>query len=79
MQVNWVVTIEDSYHNVELYAKDTGRANFENKYDFPPPIDTLLLFGDCLLLNRDKEGVVQDLHVGDWEKIYEKVIVLNSL
>ena len=71
MQVNWAVTIEDCYHNVELYAKDTGRANFENKYDFPPPIDTLLLFGDCLLLNRDKEGVVQDLQVGDWDKIYE--------
>ena len=71
MQVNWAVTVEKCYYNVELYAKDTGRANFENKYDFPPPIDTLLLFGDCLLLNRDKEGTVQDLEVDDWEKIYE--------
>tara|TARA_R110001599_G_scaffold342188_1_gene563720 strand:- start:126 stop:683 length:558 start_codon:yes stop_codon:yes gene_type:complete len=71
MHVNWAVTLEDCYYNIELYAKDTGRANCENKYDFPPPVDTLLFFGDCLLLNRDKEGQVQDLQVGDWEKIYE--------
>ena len=44
MHVNWAVTIEESYYNIELYAKDTGKATFENKYDFPPPIDTLLLF-----------------------------------
>ena len=34
MHVNWAVTIEESYYNIELYAKDTGKATFENKYDF---------------------------------------------
>ena len=71
MHVNWAVTIEESYYNIELYAKDTGKATFENKYDFPPPIDTLLLFGNCLLLNRNKEGEVCDLELGDWDKVYE--------
>lgn len=69
--INWVVTIDDTYYNIEMYGKDSGRANSENKYDFPPPVDTLLLFGDCLLLNRDKEGNVIDLESDDWEKVYE--------
>ena len=71
MHINWAVTIDECYYNVKLYAKDTGRAKYENKYDFPPPIDTLLLFGDCLLMNHNKEGNVQDLQVDEWEKIYE--------
>ena len=71
MHINWAVTIEDTTYNIELYGKDTGRANSENKYDFPPPVDTLLLFGDCVLVNRNKEGEVEDLEKSDWEKVYE--------
>jgi hypothetical protein len=71
LHINWAVTIKKDIYNIELYGKDVGRANFENKYDFPPPVDTLLLFGDCLLLNRDKKGEVCDLVKADWEKIYE--------
>ena len=70
-QINWAVTINKENYNIELYGKDVGRANFENKYDFPPPVDTLLLFGDCLLLNRGKDGDVVDLVKDDWEKVYE--------
>ena len=71
LQINWAVTIQDTSYNIELYGKDTGRANFENKYDFPPPVDTLLLFGDCLLMNRNKDGDVCDLVKEDWDKVYE--------
>ena len=71
LQINWAVTIQNNSYNIELYGKDTGRANFENKYDFPPPVDTLLLFGDCLLLNRDKDGKVSDLDKDEWDKVYE--------
>ena len=71
LQINWAVTINKENYNIELYGKDVGRANFENKYDFPPPVDTLLLFGDCLLLNRGKDGDVVDLVKDDWEKVYE--------
>ena len=71
MHINWAVTIDNQYYNVELYGKDVGKANFENKYDFPPPVDTLLLFGDCLLLNRNKEGDVENLDKTKWEKVYE--------
>ena len=30
---------------VSVYAKNKGRANSENKYDLPPPIDNDLYFG----------------------------------
>ena len=71
LQINWAVTINKETYNIELYGKDVGRANFENKYDFPPPVDTLLLFGDCLLMNRDKDGNASDLDKDDWDKVYE--------
>ena len=38
---------------ITLFAKDTGRANHENKYEFAPPIDTELYFGAILLLKKN--------------------------
>ena len=31
--------------------KDSGRAGSENKFEFPPPVDNELYFGNCILLN----------------------------
>ena len=58
---------------ITLFAKDTGRANQENKYDMPPPVDKELYFGSCVLINyKDAEGVeVSDLTTSQWEKCYE--------
>jgi hypothetical protein len=41
---------------MEVYGKVTGRANTENKYEFPPPIDNVLFFGSCaaILYVNDK-------------------------
>lgn len=63
---------EDPY-NIHLYGKIRGKANQENKYDFPPPVDNTLFFGNCLLVNKNDQGDVLDLSVGLWEKIYEKL------
>lgn len=53
---------------VSLYGKTAGRAGQENKYDFPPPVDTVLFFGSCVLLVEDG-----NLTKSQWEKIYEKL------
>ena len=59
-------------HSIQLYAKKTGRAGQENKYDFPPPVDNTLFFGPCVLVGRDVDtGEVVDLEEDDWEEIYE--------
>jgi hypothetical protein len=58
--------------SIQLYAKKTGRAGQENKYDFPPPVDEVLFFGPCVLVGTDREtGNVVDLEEEDWEEIYE--------
>jgi len=64
-------------YSVSLYAKNTGRANGENKYDFPPPVDTILYFGSCALVlkvkNQDGKYMYSNLSIELWEHIYEKL------
>jgi len=64
------------YH-VSLFAKNMGRANSENKYDFPPPVDKELYFGSCALVAKMKnlDGTLSytNLSIELWEKIYEKL------
>jgi hypothetical protein len=53
-----------------VYGKKCGRANNENKYDLPPPVDTILLFGTlCVVKKYDDEFV--SLTSKEWSKIYE--------
>ena len=56
---------------VELWARNDGQANQENKYDFPPPADDELFFGNCALLARDSNTSIVDLSVEKWNKVYE--------
>ena len=42
------------------------KAGQENKYDFPPPVDSALYFGKCVLTNQGG-----DLSLVDWNRIYE--------
>lgn len=62
---------------IQVFAKTEGRANSENKYDFPPPIDQKLFFGSCAILayTKSSDGTKKyvDLTLALWEKIYEKL------
>ena len=76
-QVEWNVKCESKKYLIYVYAKVDGRANSENKYDFPPPIDTKLFFGNCVILakvkNDEGKNVYTNLSLELWEKIYEKL------
>jgi len=76
-QVEWNAKYEGEKYYIEVYAKTEGRANSENKYDFPPPIDTKLFFGNCAILayNKKSDGskYYTDLSLPLWNKIYEKL------
>ena len=61
----------DNPVTVELWARSDGQANQENKYDFPPPVDSELFFGSCALVLRDSSMKIIDLTVEKWNKIYE--------
>ena len=39
---------ENNY--ISIYCKDKGRANSENKYDLPPPLDSNLYFGNMAFI-----------------------------
>ena len=70
----WSVKIEGEKHVIKCYAKDEGRANMENKYDLPPPVDTKLYFGNIALVKMDPDdNSFEDLTVDLWEKVYEKL------
>ena len=62
---------------VSVYSKDTGRANSENKYDLPPPIDKDLYFGNLLIIIHNneipKDDEVCDISKEIWLKVYEKL------
>jgi len=61
------------YIYVDLWAKTDGRAGQENKYELPPPVDEMIIYGSMALVARiDKENAV-NLTIDLWEKIYEKL------
>jgi hypothetical protein len=71
-EAEWKVKLDGRKYVITLFARADGKANTENKYDFPPPADTTLFFGSCILVasvadkftNLDKEL---------WSRIYEKL------
>ena len=77
LQTEWSVKIDGQKYVVQMYGKLEGKANMENKYDFPPPIDSKLYFGSCALvaLTRDDSNTKYhtNLSIALWDKIYEKL------
>jgi len=67
----WPVEVTNKTYNISLYGKTSGRANHENKYEFPPPMDNALFFGNCILINKNAGGDLVDVTIGEWETIYE--------
>ena len=76
-QTEWGVKIDGKKYIVAVFAKTEGKANSENKYDFPPPVDTVLFFGSCALVCSVKKDetawVLTSLSLELWEKMYEKL------
>lgn len=59
---------------IELWGRTKGRAGSENKYDFPPPVDSVLFFGSCCLVGRrHHNAIIEDLHAETWARTYEKL------
>lgn len=72
-RTTWNVSIKDEVISIDLWAKNDGKANSENKYDFPPPVDKELYFGTCVLVRVDEHDKIIDLTTDLWAKIYERL------
>lgn len=63
---------QDLENGYEVYGKKSGRANSENKYEFPPPIDKELYFGSLCIIKRENDEI-SDLTIGEWNSVYESL------
>jgi hypothetical protein len=76
-QTEWGNKIDGLKYITSVYAKTEGKANTENKYDFPPPIDNKLFFGSCAIVTSikksDNQLEITSLSLELWNKIYEKL------
>jgi len=77
LQVEWPVKLNGQRYLIQMYGKLDGKANMENKYDFPPPIDKKLYFGSCVLVGMMRDNSNSRSHINLtielWNKIYEKL------
>ena len=77
-QTEWTKKLNGVKYIIAVYGKTVGKANYENKYEFPPPIDKHLFFGKCaiiackVMLNGEKEYISLDSKL--WNTIYEKLM-----
>ena len=58
-------------HIVHLFAYKTGKAGTENKHELPPPHDTVLLFGEAVLV-ATKAGAAVSFGTADYTKFYNE-------
>lgn len=76
-QVSWASKIDGQKYAISMYGKSEGKANMENKYDFPPPVDNKLYFGCCALVAQSSDDLNKksftNLSLDLWNKIYEKL------
>ena len=77
LQVEWSVKLDSQKYVIQMYGKLNGKANMENKYDFPPPVDKNLYFGSCALVGTIKDDTNKILYINLtvdlWNKMYEKL------
>ena len=72
------VTIQHTWstpeYDIQVYARTSGNAGTENKYDFPPPIDTVLYFGDVIIASP-----TCDFTEEMWISFYEGIMQFEDI
>lgn len=66
----WSITFNEVEYKLQVYGKITGRAGSENKYEFPPPIDNVLFFGSCAVINTQNDNIV-DMNATEFKDIMD--------
>ena len=67
----------DNYHYV-LYSHNDGKAGRENKYELPPPLDSILLFNEiiivkCKQVKKNTCSKLENLSPQSWKHVYNKL------
>ena len=71
-------TFKVNTYYVHVYGKDQGKSNQVNKFEYPPPIDTKLFFGNMALVKSDtselSDGNMIDYTAAEWNNDYETLM-----
>ncbi len=70
LQTTWNIPSVNGECVINLYGNKEGRAGQENKYDFPPPVDEELFFGNCILIRKEDDEFL-NLTKEIWNESYE--------
>jgi len=76
-QCEWNIKFDGKKIYIEVYGKTEGRPNSENKYDFPPPFENLLFYGNCVILTyikkTDGTKIYTNLTIQLWKQYHDKL------
>ena len=71
-------TFKVKSHYISVYGKTNGKANQVNKFEYPPPIDTKLFFGNMALVKSNESSLSDDNMIdytaSEWNKDYETLM-----
>ena len=68
----WSVETDNKLYEYSVYGKKDGNATHENKYEFPPPLDNVLLFDTCVIIKKRKDNL-KTITVEEWNNVYEQL------
>lgn len=63
----------DNGLEIVVYGRVDGKAGSENKFEYPPPIDKQLFFGNMAII-AFMNGLQVDLDVNHWGEIYSELM-----
>jgi len=69
----WKVKL-NNIHFIRLYGKSKGKANYENKYEFPHPFNSLL-FGTAVLVGFNESNHPCSISLDEWNNA---IIIINK-
>lgn len=66
----WTIEFNSIEYKIQVFGKTKGKAGSENKYEFPPPIDSVLFFGSCVIVNMSYDKIAE-MSVNDFNDIMD--------
>jgi hypothetical protein len=82
MTHEWDLQNDAKKYKLRVFGEERGKYNKVNKYEFPPPIDTILFYGDvfilCLRKNKQTYEPV-DLSIDSWKMFCRHTFQFESL
>ena len=69
----WTIDFNDIEYKLSIFGKIDGKANTENKFEFPPPIDNVLFFGSCAAVLSTENGSIGDMTPEEFTDIIDNL------